>query len=102
MRLTPALSTAIIFASSVLLICVTLVVFAGHYGHRFVQISGERGKVLDSRNGCIWKMSVDPPVRVCPGDPQTQHGTAKLPDVQEELTPDSFMKGQDAKSAEKR
>jgi hypothetical protein len=70
-------------------------VWVASSSHRFVQINGARGVVLDSRTGCVWRMAANPPTKTCPGDAAA--GGAEKNGAQ--LTPDEFMKSQQSASS---
>jgi hypothetical protein len=86
----PSLQAAVIFSAVMVCSAALGCVWIASGSHRFVQINGAHGVVLDSRTGCVWRMAANPPAKVCPGDPAARaaenNGAA--------LTPDEFMKSQ--------
>jgi hypothetical protein len=87
---TPSLSISIL-AASVLLAGASLTsVWVASSGRRYVQISGAKGSILDSRTGCVWRMNLHPPTKACPWNGPAGKSPASGPsdqDLEKALSP---------------
>jgi len=89
---TPTLPEAIIVSTFALVVLAVAITWTTANSRRFVQIEGLRETILDSRTGCIWRMGVRPPIKVCPGDRAQATSAADTgPAAPTALTPDSWM-----------
>jgi hypothetical protein len=93
---TPTLPQAAFAAALTLGASIVATAWITFNSRRFVQISGMHGRILDSRTGCVWRMTISPPLKSCPGDSaqETEHSSPTPQAIivpPENLTPDSFM-----------